>query len=180
MNCWQTCSVILFLLLTTQASVARDQFTLEGTIFETIGADHGVDPLLLYAIAITESATGAGNGYIGPSPYVFRTSGGPRFFKSKSVAETELSAVLKTTQNVDVGMMQINLRYHPQSDPLNLLDPHHNLTVAAKYLKKTMASTDDPVIGVGRYHSWTKDLAKWYGERVWQIYRNLQRITVFQ
>lgn len=176
----QIIGAVVFLSVVSSFAVAKDRFSLEGTLFETVATDHGIDPLLLYAIAITESATGAGNGYIGPTPYVFRTNDGPRFFKSQREAEAELATILKTTQNVDVGMMQINLRYHPQPDPLDLLDPHHNLTVAAKYLKKTMASTDDPIIGVGRYHSWTEELARWYGERVWQTYRNLLQIAAFQ
>lgn len=180
MKHWKIICTVLFLSATSGLSIAKNRFSLEGSLFTAVAAAHEVDPLLLYAIAINESATGTGNGNIGPAPYVFRTIDGPRFFNTKKEAEAELAIVLKTTQNVDVGMMQINLRYHPQPNPLDLLNPHHNLTVAAKYLKITMASSDDPVIGVGRYHSWTEKLARWYGERVWQTYRNLLQITAFK
>lgn len=179
MKHYKIAGVVVFLSIVSSFTAANNRFTLEGTLFETVATVHGIDPLLLYSIAITESATGVGNGYIRPTPYVFRTNDGPRFFNSLREAETELATILKTTQNVDVGMMQINLRYHPQPDPLSLLKPHHNLTIAAKYLKKTMASTNDPIIGVGRYHSWKEELARWYGKRVWQTYRNLLQITAF-
>ncbi|MBX2808157.1 MAG: transglycosylase SLT domain-containing protein [Cellvibrionaceae bacterium] len=148
-------------------------------MFQEVGEKYALDPLLLYAIAITESATGVGEGYIQPSPYVFRTASGPRFFTSRTAAESELSPILLETQHVDIGMMQINLHYHPQDDPLALLDPYYNLSVAAQYLQRTLSSTKDPVIGVGRYHSWTKELAKWYGTRVWKTYSNLLKIFTF-
>ncbi|MBX2807162.1 MAG: transglycosylase SLT domain-containing protein [Cellvibrionaceae bacterium] len=148
-------------------------------MFQEVGEKYNIDPLLLYAIAITESATGVGKGYIQPSPYVFRTASGPQFFSSRTEAEHKLSPILLKTQHVDIGMMQINLHYHPQPNPLELLDPYYNLSVAAEYLQRTLNSTTDPIIGVGRYHSWTEELAKWYGNRVWKTYSNLLKIFTF-
>lgn len=153
---------------------ANTYFNLQNTIFESVGNDLGIDPLLLYAVAITESAVGAGNGNIKPEPYVIRTSEGPSYFSSKEEAELALANAITFTSNVDVGMMQINLYFHPHDDPYVLLDPVINLRTGAKYLKKMMDTTKDPVIGVGRYHSWTKERSEWYGARVWQTYRNLQ------
>lgn len=158
---------------------SQQTFSIEGSIFEQVADQHQMDPLLLYAISITESAAGIGKGYIQPQPYVFRNDRGPQFFNSRSKAEAALREALKISTNVDVGLMQINLHHHPQPDPLRLLDPIHNLDVAARYLKKTMSSTSDPVIGVGRYHSWRNEYASWYGQRVWKTYENLQRISAF-
>ena len=69
-------------------------FSLDGSIFETIGKKYELDPILLYAVALTESANGIGNGYIQPHPYVFRTKNGPRYFQSKKEAEVELASVV--------------------------------------------------------------------------------------
>jgi len=181
--------IILFILLITCLSLTQHTHTkaeefeglvLKGTLFDTIGSTYDIDPLLLYSIAITESATGVGKGNIQPHPYVIRTDNGPQFFKNRAAAEKELAKVLYRTTNVDIGMMQINLFYHPQSNPLDLLDPHYNLTYAAQYLKKTLASTDDPILGVGRYHSWTENRANWYGRRVWKTYNNLVQLILFE
>jgi len=172
-------SSVLIVLLISHTSIATEHFSLKGSIFESVANQYELDAMLLYAIALTESATGVGEGNISPHPYVFRSSQGAKFFKSKSDAEVELSVLLKTKVNIDIGMMQINLKYHPQPAPLRLLDPQYNLSVAAQYLIETMSSTKDPVIGVGRYHSWTNDRAVWYGTRVWQTYRNLKRINDF-
>lgn len=156
-----------------------ENFSIKGSIFEQVADRHNLDPLLLYAISITESAAGVGKGYIQPQPYVFRNDSGPHFFNSRADAESALKEVLKLSTNVDVGLMQINVYQHPQPDPLKLLDPVHNLDVAARYLKETMASTSDPILGVGRYHSWRNEYASWYGQRVWKTYENLQRLTTF-
>ena len=167
--------LIVASIISTNVSSAKkpDSFTLDGSLIETVGNKYNIDPLLLYSIAIAESATGVGNGNIGPTPLVLRSKDGPVFFKDKKTAEIELTKILQTTNLVDVGLMQINLHYHPQENPLDLLDPYHNLSEAARYLKTTLASTTDPVLGVGRYHSWDNNKANWYGHRIWTIYRNL-------
>jgi len=143
----------------------------------TMAIEHNIDPLLLYSIAIAESATGVGKGNISPSPLVLRSKDGPIFFKDKKSAEVKLTTILQKTNRVDVGLMQINLHYHPQENPLDLLDPYHNLSTAARYLKTTLASTTDPVLGVGRYHSWVNNKANWYGHRIWTIYNNLNNLV---
>lgn len=168
------------LMLLSTVSIASDRFSLDGTMFEAVGEATSIDPLLLYSIAITESAAGVGKGGIQPQPYVFRTDSGPRFFDSLEEAQKALADVLKTTKNVDVGMMQVNLLHHPQSEPLKLLEPVRNLTVASQILKTSMSSTSDRVIGVGRYHSWRDDFAQWYGSRVWQTYQNLESLVAYQ
>lgn len=167
--------LIVTSIASTNVSLAEilNRFTLDGSLFETVGHEYNIDPLLLYSIAIAESATGAGKGNIVPTPLVLRSKDGPVFFKDKKTAEVELTKILEKTNLVDVGLMQINLYYHPQENPLDLLDPHHNLSEAARYLKTTLASTADPVLGVGRYHSWDNNRANWYGNRIWTIYRNL-------
>lgn len=170
---------LLALILCSQSIGSYQRFTLEETIFHEVAEEENIDPLLLYAVAITESASSKGGGYIAPSPYVFRTKQGPRFFETRPEAEAALREALKISRNIDIGMMQINFHYHPHHNPMDLLDPYHNLKAAAKYLKNTMSTTDDPILGVGRYHSWTEERSRWYGERVWQIYRNLLQITAF-
>jgi len=173
-------ALILIVTLSSMTNAhAFKSFTLDGTLFETVGNKYNIDPLLLYSIAIAESATGAGSGNIAPTALVLRSKDGPVFFTDKQSAEIALTTILQTTNLVDVGLMQINLHYHPQTNPLDLLDPYYNLSVAARYLKTTLNSTTDPVLGVGRYHAWTdKSRAIWYGHRIWTIYENLTDLLI--
>jgi len=167
---------VLSAALVCTAHAKASDCTLDDTIFDVIGSTYNIDPLLLYSIALTESATGAGGGKIAPHAYVYRTDSGAVYFDDLEKAEASLKKVLAETSNVDVGLMQINMHWHPQPDPTALLDPVANLSVAAAHLKTTLASTPDPIIGVGRYHSWRDELAVWYGQKVWQTYRNIQSL----
>jgi hypothetical protein len=164
------------LVLCSNHAAATTPFNLQNTVFESVGNELDIDPLLLYAVAITESAVGVGDGNIKPEPYVIRTSEGPTYFSSKEEAQLALAIATTFSKNIDVGMMQINLHFHPHDDPSILLDPVINLRTGAEYLKKMMQTTTDPIIGVGRYHSWTRERAEWYGARVWKTYYNLQHL----
>lgn len=151
---------------------------LSGTMFETVGNELSLDPLLLYCVALAESAILQGKASVGPYPWVLRTDEGPLFFNSKEEAEAGLTKVLERTRHVDIGLMQYNLFYHPHNTPLELLDPLTNLRAAGAYLKTTLASTTDPVQGVGRYHNYDPSRAQWYGSKVWKLYSNIQALAL--
>ena len=55
-----------------------------------------------------------------------------------------------------------------------LLDPITNLTVGSSILAEAIKSSpNDLELGIGRYHSWNEERARWYGQRVLSIYRNI-------
>lgn len=155
-------------------------FTLESTIFERVGKEQDIDPLLLYSIALNVSSRYVGNGMVTPSAYAIRSTKLTKHFDSRESAEQALSQLLSETTWVDIGLMQINLHYHPQPDPLALLDPYRNLTIAASFLKKTLASTYDPILGVGRYFSSNTDDALTQGRKVWSTYSQLKKLIFEQ
>ena len=159
-----------------QNTTGVNQFSLKGSLFEKIGTTKNVDPYLLYSLGIAESGAGKTKGYIAPTPLTLRYNGQAFYFSSRSDAEQKLSEILKVSPNVDVGLMQINLRWHPHKNPNELFDAATNISVAADILKFAMASTADPILGVGRYHNW-EDVSRgrWYGETVWQIYDNITK-----
>ena len=152
-------------------------FSLKGTIFQSIGLEHNIDPLLLYSVSLHLSSRYIGNGLITPSPYSIRYSRFTSHFDNKEDAEEVLADLLNksATKYIDVGLMQINLHYHPQNDPLELLDPLKNLALGASLLSRTIRSTNDPVLGVGRYMSWTDEgKAIHFGEKAWSTYSLLK------
>ncbi|MCG7879830.1 MAG: transglycosylase SLT domain-containing protein [Candidatus Thiodiazotropha endolucinida] len=155
------------------ASNAKILRSIEGSLFHQVGEKYGIDPRLLYAIALNESGRRYDKG-IAPHPYVFRADDGAHYFNSLTAASTALLARLKNTSMIDIGMMQINIHYHPVENPVRLLEPAYNLDAAASYLKETLSSTDSIVIGIGRYHSWKPRRARWYGLRIINTYNNLK------
>ncbi|MBO0165680.1 transglycosylase SLT domain-containing protein, partial [Vibrio alginolyticus] len=69
--------------------------------------------------------------------------GGPHYETSLESAKLKLDALLaQHGRNVDVGMMQINLRWHGDkvSSPDELLDPAKNVDVGAGYLAQCISS----------------------------------------
>lgn len=168
-----------FSLLLAAAEANAQAFTLKDTPFGRVGAEHNIDPLLLYSISLHVSSRYVGNGLITPSPFAIRSPALTKHFDTKEEAEAALLTMIPETDWIDVGLMQINLHYHPQSDPASLLDPYKNLSLAAKLLKQAMASTDDPILGVGRYFTWTEE-ARNHGETVWTTYSQLRAMAFEQ
>ena len=136
----------------------------------------GIDPWLLYAIALYETADSAGPGTIRPYPWALCFSGRNVRCGSRAEAAAHLADVTDTT-NVDIGLMQVNWAAHHDrvASPSALLDPVRNLFVGADILCAALASAGlDLVLGVGRYHSWDEARARAYGLGVFALYLRLQ------
>jgi hypothetical protein len=73
-------------------------------------------------------------------------------------------------RNIDVGIMQVNLRWHGHcvAKPKHLLNPNINLEIGAKLLAEAIQSSPDNLaLGIGRYYSWKNvTAAVEYGQRV--------------
>lgn len=146
---------------------------LENSLFDIVGSEFDIDPLLLYSITLVESGSSFKGG-LSPTPLVIRFSGGAEFFKTRKEAEERLAEVLKITNNVDVGLVQRNLKWNPTRDPNRMFDALIAIRWMAGKLKETTASTQELALGIGRYHNWEDEVrARSYGKRVLKIYKNL-------
>lgn len=161
----------LLLLTIHQSALAID---LSNTIFEKVGKESSIDPKLLYAIALVESGSAVSKLSTSPTLYALRAD--KAFYASDyNVAKKKLSELLNDNQHVDIGMMQVNTRYH--SDKVlhveQLLDPLTNLRVAAQIININLRSTSNFKLGIGRYHSWGTTRANDYAEKVFIVYSQL-------
>lgn len=166
-------------LVAGQPAVASD-FSVRGTIFERAADHHGVDPVLLYSVALAESAYRRGTGSISPWLWTLRSSEGARYLESQELAQQELSDLISRRGekvSVDIGPMQVNLYWqgHRVEDPLQLLDVETNFFTGAEILAEAISSAPgDLELGVGRYHHWEEEpRTRTYGRRVLSIYRQL-------
>jgi hypothetical protein len=139
---------------------------------------HGVDPLLLYAVAIRESGHNVGKDKVAPWPHALHFNGSRVAFYADSRMEAEqlLNLALPITENVDIGMAQVNWKSHKDKvkRPHDLLDPKTNLEVASRILSEALASTPDIELGVGRYNSWNEQKARRYGREVLILYQAIK------
>ena len=162
---------LLLLLLMSKSAMA---FDLDGTAWADVAREEGVDPLMLYAIALTESGRPAEQGRIEPWPWALNVDGDPIFAASKEEAARLLAT--HSDKSVDVGLLQVNIRWHGHRvNRLEaLLDPGINLAVGAAILREALASTPgDLTAGIGRYHSAKPERARAYARTVLSLYRHL-------
>lgn len=147
---------------------------------DSIANEFGIKSELLLAIAFRESGKGLGSGTnaVTPWPYTLRTPEGGFYYENITEAEKALTIALDRYGNkIDVGMFQISLAWHGDKvkTPYELLDPMINARIAADYLVTTLKSTNDPYLGVGRYHQWKdKTAAISYGKSVLSLAQKLQ------
>ncbi|MEZ5666728.1 MAG: transglycosylase SLT domain-containing protein [Alphaproteobacteria bacterium] len=110
-------------------------------------AAHEVPADVLLAIGMVES---------GLTPFVLNAEGTPKFFDDRASAAAALTELRAGGMaSIDVGCMQINLRWHPDAfaDPADGLDPALNADYAAKFLLGLYAMTGSWTDAVAYYHS---------------------------
>jgi soluble lytic murein transglycosylase-like protein len=149
-----------------------------GSLWSQVGKAAGVDPLLLYSIALVESKALYPDGKVAPTPWLFRVNdhlvrGDRRDVQLAMAAASQFGSGVQ-----DVGIMQVYYPMHRDAvrDPLTLLNPHTNISVAAKILRDGMRQTHDRVLGIGYYHSHTPSLARDYGTAVMTVYQRLRAL----
>ena len=171
-------AILLCLLnfaLAPRAAVALD---LAGTAWATAAAPYALDPTLLYAIGLMESGRPRDGG-LAPWPWTLYLPGqGGVFLASRAQALSTLRANLGTA--VDIGLMQVNLRWHGHrvARPEELLDPTRNLEIAAAILAEALAtSPGDLELGIGHYHHPGERRARAYGRTVLTIQERLRQLA---
>lgn len=145
---------------------------LTGTVYDAAGKETNIDPKLLFAISLVESATEAGNNKISPYPWTLR-SDKPFYGRTRKDAEKELARLLAQGVAVDVGLMQINTRWHGHrvKQPSDLLDPLTNVRIGAQILNERLkASPEDAVKAVATYHSFDEERGRWYAGKVFRVW----------
>jgi len=129
-----------------------------------------------YGIAIQESGASWTDGSFRPWPWTLNVNSsnntditpGPRRYATRKSAEKALDFFIKKgITNVDVGLMQINLKWHGEKvdNKLSLLDPQTNLLVAAQILRD-VKDPNSKFQTVARYHSFNPKHGNGYAKKV--------------
>ena len=142
-----------------------------------VAKSHQVPVDILYAVALAES----GKPYQGeqtPWPWALNIDGRSVFCDSQQDAVYRVSQAIQQEQSIDIGLMQINWRWHQQrfSSIDESLLPIKNLSAGATILYEQFEQTKDWWEAVGRYHDPGQDSeslnsAQRYRERVKRHWR---------
>lgn len=176
------CTPLLALVLGLAAHEPVRAFDLAGTSWARTAARHGLAPNLLYAVALAESGRPRAGGGLAPWAWTLHLPGrgGGRFLASREAALAVLRAQPDAAAGADVGLMQVNLRWHGHRVRTfeELLEPRRNLEVAALILAEALArSPGDLELGIGRYHTAHEARARAYGRTVLTIRDALDRLS---
>lgn len=86
-------------------------------------------------------------------------------------AKLLLQELLKRTENVGIGLMQVNYFHHVKGtpiDPVSLFDPVDNRELGCRILGKALEGSSTLWEGIGRYHSHTPRRTRTYAIAVLQ------------
>lgn len=130
---------------------------------------------LLRAISLTESGRWVKEDKANIAwPWTVASGKAGEFFPTKSEAIRHVRDLqAQGVTNIDVGCMQINLRYHPEAfkNLDDAFDPYLNTNYAGDFLARLFKETKSWSAAAGRYHSADPDRGLYYKEKVlgfWQ------------
>ena len=129
---------------------------------------HGIPAFLLRAVSNIESGRYT-DGSVTAWPWTINVEGKGYIFKTK---QEVIKAVEKFqrqgAKSIDVGIMQINLRHHPNAfrNLEEAFDPQLNIAYGAKFLKQLFLQHKSWNLAIGHYHSATPKFHNAYKKRV--------------
>jgi len=136
---------------------------------------------LLTAISLAESGRSVGTGELVAWPWTINVNGNGQYFESKEEAVAVTRKLLDEGQrSIDVGCMQVNLRYHPNAFKTieEAFEPGTNVAYGAKFLSSLREIQGTWPKAVERYHSAEDGRREQYRERVVALWNSEARNIV--
>lgn len=182
--------LILVLQVPVLAQNIAEKEAVTPKLFHIVAKEQRVPASVLYALVLAESQTFF-SGQANPWPWTINHAGSPYFFEKRVDAVIFARNLLnKDDSNFDVGLGQINWRFHNRSfeSLYDAFEPKTNLEVAARFLRQQFRRGDCPgwVGAIGCYHkpnqkeAKNKLAARKYTKRVMDIWNNLERRETYK
>jgi hypothetical protein len=136
----------------------------------TVESTRKLPRALLVSVAMVESGRfNVANGATRPWPWTINAEGQSFYFETKAKAVAATRRLLNAgLRSIDVGCMQVNLRYHPQAfaDLDEAFEPLTNVAYGATFLKQLHTKTNSWPKAIAQYHSESTALNQPYFARV--------------
>lgn len=134
---------------------------------------------LLSAISHAESGRwNASDAAIVAWPWTVTTGGKGHFLPNRADAVAYVKSLQADgVENIDIGCMQINLKYHPDAfvSIEHGFDPHTNAAYAAEFLSKRFKVSGSWIKAAGDYHSTTPNLNRAYRDKVAKLWKDVPK-----
>jgi len=172
-------SIILIILLFTGAGNAHAL-----SPWTEIGDEIGVEPALLYAIAIAESKKYVGKGEVKPWPWTVNSPEGVKWFDNKEEMVDYIGKLIaKGRRNIDIGIMQVNWHWNGErlvGDHEKLAEPEVCIATGAQVLKEELKRHDGNIVkAVAAYHNSKPEKGYPYAIRVYAYYNHIKEAGIF-
>jgi tetratricopeptide (TPR) repeat protein len=136
---------------------------------------------LLTAISLAEAGRPGADGSLAAWPWTINVGGRGQYFETKEQAVAATRKLLDEGQrSIDVGCMQVNLRFHPNAFPTieDAFDPATNVAYGAQFLASLHKLQGSWAKAVERYHSSDDGRREQYRERVMFLWNSEARNLV--
>ena len=138
---------------------------------------HGLPEGMVTSIALVESGRRSPDGTHQAWPWTINAEGRAYYFATRQEAVDAVRRLLaQGKRTIDVGCMQINLRFHPRAftSVEEAFDPMSNVAYAAYFLRDLESRSDGWMQAIGRYHSFSPSLNARYTARVQAVWKREQ------
>lgn len=158
----------ILLILSAQAVNATALPDCEA-LAERIANETGIPAGVMASIARVEAGYNWPSGEVKAWPWTVNRSGKSDYFQSKvEMTEVVEAAILSGEDNIDLGCMQINLRWHGDhfSTLDDMIDPERNIQYAAGFLLELRDTHGSWQKAISHYHSADPDRGRAYFAKV--------------
>lgn len=177
---YTTLAVLLAMFFSYGVALASNSFDISDSeycsrYFKPYESTFQMPQNLLRAISVTES--GRWFKSVNKSvawPWTINVQGKGYYYPSKREAISAVEAFqAKGIESIDVGCMQINLKYHPNAftNLEQAFEPRYNVGYAAVFLKRNYDRFNNWKTAVKRYHNSDPRLGKRYISRVFETWK---------
>lgn len=134
---------------------------------------HNMPKGMMTSIALVESGRRSPTGEVKSWPWTINAEGRAYYFATRNDAVDAVRRLMaEGMRTIDIGCMQINLRFHPRAftSVEEAFDPMSNVAYAAYFLRDLEARSESWDQAIGRYHSFSPALNARYSARVQAVW----------
>lgn len=151
-------------------------------LFPRMEREYAIPIYLLSAIAVTESGRHhKASGMRIPWPWTVQSQGKGYYFRTMEEAVAKVTQLQKRgIRNIDVGCMQVNLRYHGMhfATLSQAFDPRQNVSYAASYLTQKYRKYNSWKSALAGYHAGLASRGGHYAARVMRAWNEVMTRSV--
>lgn len=162
-------AILLATSFTPNAQAASNDWLACREAAARLERQHGLPEGMVTSIALVESGRRSPDGTHQAWPWTINAEGRAYYFATRQEAVDAVRRLLaQGKRTIDVGCMQINLRFHPRAftSVEEAFDPLSNVAYAAYFLRDLESRSENWMQAIGRYHSFSPSLNARYSARV--------------